>query len=160
MQVYTESQTFARKKAAEAWVKRRETELSEPGAIERAKKGGVLLRDVIDKYLAEVGQAQPLGRTKEYTLRAIAASHLGDMAPAQMTSQVLVDYALWRMSSEGGGVQPQTAGNDLAHLGAVLSVARPAWRYDVPAGAMTDARMVLNKLGYKMKSRERERRPT
>lgn len=30
----------------------------------------------------------------------------------------------------------------------------------MPAGAMTDARMVLNKLGYKMKSRERERRPT
>jgi hypothetical protein len=85
VQVYTESQTFARKKAAEAWVKRRETELSEPGAIERAKRGGVLLRDVIDKYLAEVGQAQPLGRTKEYTLRAIAASYLGDMAPAQMT---------------------------------------------------------------------------
>jgi hypothetical protein len=85
VQVYTESQTFARNKAAEAWVKRRETELSEPGAIERAKRGGVLLRDVIDKYLAEVGQAQPLGRTKEYTLRAIAASYLGDMAPAQMT---------------------------------------------------------------------------
>ncbi|MGB4072759.1 tyrosine-type recombinase/integrase [Pseudomonas sp.] len=160
VQVYTESQTFARKKAAEAWVKRRETELSEPGAIERAKRGGVLLRDVIDKYLAEVGQAQPLGRTKEYTLRAVMASYLGDMTPAQMTSQVLVDYALWRMSSEGGGVQPQTAGNDLAHLGAVLSVARPAWGYDVPAGAMTDARMVLNKLGYKMKSRERERRST
>lgn len=56
VQVYTESQTFARQKAAEAWVKRRETELSEPGAIERAKKGGVLLKDVIDQYLTEVGQ--------------------------------------------------------------------------------------------------------
>ena len=44
LQFYTESQTFARKKAAEAWVKRRETELSESGAIERAKGGDVLLR--------------------------------------------------------------------------------------------------------------------
>lgn len=35
------------------------------------------------------------------------------------------------MSEEGGGVQPQTAGNDLAHLGAVLSIARPAWGYEV-----------------------------
>lgn len=60
VQVYTESQTFARKKAAEAWVKRRETELSEPGAIERTKKGGVLLKDVIDKYLAEVSQTDRL----------------------------------------------------------------------------------------------------
>lgn len=32
VQVYTESQTFARQKAVEAWAKRRETELSEPGA--------------------------------------------------------------------------------------------------------------------------------
>lgn len=35
-QVYTESQTFVRRKAAQAWAKRRETELSEPGANERA----------------------------------------------------------------------------------------------------------------------------
>lgn len=31
-QVYQESQTFTCKQAAQAWAKRRETELSEPGA--------------------------------------------------------------------------------------------------------------------------------
>jgi hypothetical protein len=160
VQVYTESQTFARRKAAEAWAKRRETELSEPGAIERAHQGGVLLKDIIDKYLDEVGQAAPLGKTKEATLRAIMRSPLGALGAPQVTSQALVDYALWRMSPDGGKVQPQTVGNDLAHLGAVLAVARPAWGYDVPAGAMGDARMVLKKLGYKMKSRERDRPPT
>ena len=36
--VYQESQTFARKQAAVAWAKRRETELVEPGAIERASR--------------------------------------------------------------------------------------------------------------------------
>lgn len=77
-------------------MKRRETELSKPSVIERAKKGGVLL-----KYLAEVDQAQLLGPTKGYTLRGIAASYMCDMTPAQMTSRVVVDYALWRVSSEG-----------------------------------------------------------
>lgn len=38
------------------------------------------------------------------------------------------------------GIQPQTVGNDLAHLGAVLSVARPAWGYDIDPMAMPDAR--------------------
>ncbi|MNP29016.1 hypothetical protein D3C76_1220220 [compost metagenome] len=38
--VYQESQTFARKQAAQAWAKRRETELAEPGAIERANRTG------------------------------------------------------------------------------------------------------------------------
>lgn len=63
-QVYTESQTFARKKAAKAWAKRRETELSEPGALQRANKPKSQLKDVIKQYLEEVGKAQPLGRTK------------------------------------------------------------------------------------------------
>lgn len=159
-QVYTESQTFARRKAAEAWAKRRETELTEPGAVDRALRGGVLLKDIIEKYLREAGQAAPLGKTKEATLRAIMRSSLGDLTAAEVTSQALVDYTLWRMGPEGGRVQPQTAGNDLAHLGAVLAVARPAWGYEVPAAAMSDARMVLKKLGYKMKSRERDRPPT
>lgn len=159
MQVYTESQTLARRKTAEIWVKRRETDLSEPGAIEREQKGGVLLKDVIDQHLQEVAQATPLGTTQEATLRGISRCYLGELGVHELTSQVLVDYALWRMSAEGGNVQPQTAGNDLAHLGAVLGVARPAWGYDVPVGGMADARRVLSKLGYKLKSRERDHCP-
>ena len=73
---------------------------------------------------------------------------------------MLVDFALWRMGAEGGGVKPQTVGNDLAHLGAVLTVAKPAWGYDVDVAAMVGARQVLKKLGYKMTSRERDRRVT
>jgi integrase len=56
--------------------------------------------------------------------------------------------------------QPQAAGNDLAHLGAVLSIARDAWGYQVDPLAMAGARRVLRKLGYNLKSRERDRRPT
>jgi hypothetical protein len=106
-----------RKKAAEAWVKRRETELSEPAAIERALKGAVLLKDIIAKYLGEVAQAAPLGKTKETTLKAIMHTQLGGLAAPNVTSQALVDYALRRMSEEVGKVMPQTVGNDLAHLG-------------------------------------------
>lgn len=35
--VYQESQTFDRKATAQAWIKRRSTELAEPGAIAKAK---------------------------------------------------------------------------------------------------------------------------
>ncbi|MCQ4311749.1 site-specific integrase [Pseudomonas stutzeri] len=159
-QVYQESQTFERKKAAEVWAKRRETELNEPGAIERSARSGHILADIIDRYLQEVGKAQPLGKTKEATLNAIRRSYLGQLTDKQVTSQTLVDFALWRMGPEGGGVKPQTAGNDLAHLGAVMSVANAAWGYEIDPVAMMRARLVLKKLGYKMKSRERDRRPT
>ncbi|CAI8961702.1 tyrosine-type recombinase/integrase [Pseudomonas sp. IT-P176] len=160
VQVYQESQTFARKQAAQAWVRRREAELDQPGAIERANRKGVTVKEIIAQYLMEMERARPLGKTKRATLNAIAETEFGQTADSDINSQRLVDYALWRMSKEGGCVQPQTAGNDLAHLGAVLSIARPAWGYEVDIHAMADARKVLRKLGYNMKSRERVRRPS
>lgn len=55
--VYQESQTFARKQAAVAWAKRRETELAEPGAIERATRVGHTVKQMIDHYLGEKGDS-------------------------------------------------------------------------------------------------------
>ncbi|KPN91725.1 tyrosine-type recombinase/integrase [Pseudomonas nunensis] len=158
--VYQECQTFARKQAALAWARKRETELAEPGAIERANRKGATVKEMIERYLTEMEKVRPLGKTKLATLKAISESYLGKLNDQDINSQVLVEYALWRMGEEGGSVQAQTAGNDLAHLGAVLSIARPAWGYAVDPHAMTDARRVLKKLGYNMKSRERDRRPT
>ncbi len=122
--VYQETQTFARKQAAQAWVRKRESELDEPGAIERASRKGATFKEMADRYLVEVEKARPLGKTKKATLTAIGASYFGKLNDTDINTQCLVDFALWRMSKEGGGVQPQTAGNDLAHLGAVLAIAK------------------------------------
>ena len=158
--VYQESQTFDRKQVAQAWIKRRETELAAPGAIERANRKGVTIKKMIDQYLDEYEKIRPLGKTKRATLTAIKETWLGEVDDSALNSQKLVEFAQWRMSKEGGGVQAQTVGNDLSHLGAVLSVARPAWGYEIDPLAMTDARKVLRKLGMVTKSKERNRRPT
>lgn len=104
--VYQESQTFVRKQAAPAWAKRRETELAEPGAIERANRRGHAVKDMIDRYLMEAEKARPLGKTKRQTLLAIKSTHLGEVIDTGISRQVLVDYALWRMSADGGGIKP------------------------------------------------------
>ncbi|WP_339678240.1 tyrosine-type recombinase/integrase [uncultured Zhongshania sp.] len=158
--VYQETQTFERKPAAAAWIKKREYELAEPGALEKASKVSVSVHDAIHKYLDEYGKLRALGDTKRNTLKAIAASWLGNLLLADLNSQRLVEYAHWRIGVDGGAVQPQTVGNDLAHLGAVMSVARPAWGFDVDPHAMTDARLVLRKMGMVRRSRERDRRPS
>ena len=83
---------------------------------------------MITRYRDEMEKARPLGKTKRATLSAIVETDFGKLIDSDLNSQQLVDYALWRMSKVGGGVNwPQTAGNDPAHLGAVLSIARPAW---------------------------------
>ncbi|MNN72389.1 hypothetical protein D3C81_1884210 [compost metagenome] len=107
-----------------AWAKRRETELAESGAIERATRLGHTVKQMIDRYLVEAEKARPLGETKRRTLNAVKNSYLGEMVDSDISQQVLVDYAPWRMSPAGGGIKPQIAGNDLAHLGSVLSHAR------------------------------------
>ncbi|MBA6119388.1 tyrosine-type recombinase/integrase [Pseudomonas putida] len=158
VKVYQESQTFDRKTTAQAWIRKREAELHEPGAIEKANRSGVTVRHMVEKYLDQYEKLRPLGKTKRATLLAIKETWLGDVIDSELTSQKLVDYAMWRMEKDG--IQAQTVGNDLAHLGAVLSVARPAWGYEVDPHAMPDARKVLRKMGAVTRSRERNRRPT
>jgi hypothetical protein len=72
--VYQESQTFDRKVTAQAWIKWRETELAEPGAIAKANRSGVTIREMIERYLAEYEKIRLLGKTKRATLKAIAAT--------------------------------------------------------------------------------------
>jgi hypothetical protein len=68
--VYQESQTFDRKQVAQAWIKRRETELAEPCAIELANRKGVTIRKMIRQYLDEYEKIRPLGKIKNATLNA------------------------------------------------------------------------------------------
>lgn len=156
--VYQETQTFDRKATAQAWMKKIETEMAQPGAIEKSKRQGVTVKEMIIRYLAEYERIRPLGKTKSATLLFISNTWLGEINDSELTSQVLVEYANRRMQEDG--ILPQTVGNDLAHLGAVLSVARPAWGYEIDPMAMPDARRVLRKMGAVAKSDERDRRPT
>lgn len=156
--VYQESQTFDRKTSALAWIKRVETDMAAPGAITKANRSGVTVKEMIDHYLLEYEKLRPLGKTKRATLKAIGETWLGKLEDKEITSQKLVEYANGRMKDDG--IQAQTVGNDLAHFGAVLSVARPAWGYDIDPMAMPDARKVLRKMGAVTRSKERNRRPT
>ena len=70
VQVYQESQTFARKQAAQAWVRKREAELDQPGAIERANRKGATIKEMIDRYLLEMEKVRPLGVATQRSLPA------------------------------------------------------------------------------------------
>ncbi len=107
--VYQESQTFDRKQAAQAWIKRRETELTVPGVLERAGRKGATVREMIERYLDEHEKTRPLGKTRRATLRAISETWLGETMDQDLTSRRLVEYAQWRMEPVGGGIKPQTA---------------------------------------------------
>lgn len=60
--VYQETQTFDRKTTAQAWLRKRETEVAEPGAIDKANREGVPVKEMIDRYIDECEKIRPLSR--------------------------------------------------------------------------------------------------
>ena len=93
VQVYQESQTFARKQAAQAWVRKREVELDQPGAIECANRTGATIKEMIDRYLLEYEKLRPLGKTRRATLKAIGETWLGKLQDREVTTNNLTPYA-------------------------------------------------------------------
>jgi integrase len=148
--VHREAQTFDRKQAAKAWIARRETELAEPGALDR--KQDPKLAAVIDQYIAE--SRREIGRTKAQVLATIKTYDIAEMRCSQITSVDIVAFA------RALPVQPQTVQNYLSHLRAVFAIARPAWGYPLDEQAIKDAFKVTKKQGLTSRSRERDRRPT
>lgn len=150
--VFSKAETFSRRTAAVTWMKNKEAELRQPGALERALQADPTLADVIDTYLKDTRKA--FGKTKRQVLNTIKQSDLGRMRCTQIDSTVLIDFA------KSLGVQPQTVGNYMSHLSSIFLVARPAWGYPLDQQAMADAKTVAQRLGLISRSNERTRRPT
>lgn len=153
--IHREAQTFDRRQAAIAWLKRRETELSEPGAIDRAKVPEKSLANAIDRYIAETRKI--IGKTKAQVLASIKGHDIANMDCGEIRSQDIVDFANNLLA---GGRQPSTVGNYISHLAAIFAIARPAWGYRLDESQMDDAQAVLRRMGIIGKSKSRDRRPT
>jgi integrase len=154
--VHRESKTFDRRQAASAWIRKRETELSKPGAQLGVRPGArnVRLGEAIDRYLAEAERA--VGRTKAQVLSTLKTYDIAELPCADIGSPDIVELA----RALRVRMQPQTVANYLSHLAAIFAIARPAWGYPLERQAMADALTVVKRLGLTAKSRQRDRRPT
>jgi integrase len=148
---YREARSFDRKQAAAAWAERREDELSQPGALDRASHDAKL-GEIITRYLSE--SERKIGRTKAQVLRAIARHDIGEIQCSRITAPDLVAFA------KTLSVSPQTAQYYLSTLGAIFRLARPAWGYPLNREVVRDALVATKDLGLTAKSRQRTRRPT
>ena len=148
--IHTETETFDRKPAAQAWLNKRGAELAQPGAL--VKVVDPPLREVIDRYNTE--QQKSHGKTKAQVLNTIKDAAIGALRCSEITSPVIVQFC------KEIDAQPSTRGNYISHLASIFAVARPAWGYPLDKQAMADARVVLDKLGLVGKSKQRTRRPT
>lgn len=147
---HREAQTFERKQAAKAWLARRETELAEPGALERPDNPTLLV--AIDRYIAE--SERPLGSTNKQVLNSIKKHDIADRKCDDIRSPDLVAFA------QSLNVQPQTRQSYMSHLSGIFAIARPMWGYPLDQQEMEKALVVCRKMGITSKGNTRDRRPT
>ncbi|MBS9718547.1 site-specific integrase [Pseudohalocynthiibacter aestuariivivens] len=153
--VHREAKTFDRKSAANAWIKKRKKEIDAAGEdLGSLKSKGKSLGDAIRKYSRE--SIKEIGRTKAQVLNTILEFDIADMRCEDIKSPDIVDFARSLSTSRS----PATVSNYMSHLGAVFTIARPAWGLPLDGQAMKDAFAVCNRLGITGKSKERDRRPT
>ncbi|TIT90360.1 MAG: site-specific integrase [Mesorhizobium sp.] len=152
--IHRETQTFDRRPAASAWLKNREKQLAEPGALDRVKVDDPPLKDVITTYIND--SLKEAGRTKGQVLRSIQEDEIAGLKCSEIDSPKLVDFARRLAKTR----ERSTVQNYLSHLSEVFTVARPAWGYPLDTRAMDDARIVARRLGLTGRSNQRDRRPT
>lgn len=154
---HRENRTFDRRPTANSWMKRREKELTAPGGLQEARiKKAATLDDAIDQYIQD--SEKKIGRTKTQVLRTIRSYEICRMECANIQSTDLVAFA--KQLKETQNLKPQTVSNYLSHLAAVFRIAKPAWGMPLDGSAISDAQIVLKRLGQTGKGKGRERRPT
>ncbi len=150
--IHAETQTFDRQQAAQAWVKKRETELSAPGALDKLKADDPSISHLIGRYITEA--QRDYGRTKTQVLQTIQKTDFAQLKCSQVDSAAVVQW-LQTLNSK-----PSTRQNYLSHLSAVVALAQPVWRYPINSSVMQDARVAAERMGLIGTSRLRARRPT
>lgn len=153
--VFREAKTFDKRREAVAWIGWRETELRKPGALASATERTYTLTDAIDRYVED--SEKDIGRTKAQVLKSIKSYPIADMECSIIGSEHIVAFA---KKLAAGDRKPQTVSNYVSHLAAIFAVARPAWGMPLNQQAMSDAQVVLRRLGTTSKSTKRDRRPT
>ena len=154
--VYQQSKTFTRRALARAWADRRESELQRPGALEQIAPQ-ITIAELIHKTVEHLETIRPLGRTKRFTLRALAETELAETVATALTAPALVEHCRLRVLA---GCAPPTVLNDIIHLRTAYQAGRSMFGLPLTLDAIAAATSQLRTLGWVGKSRERERRPT
>ncbi|RVI07745.1 site-specific integrase [Sinorhizobium meliloti] len=149
---YHETETFDRRPAATAWMKKRERELAIPGAIAGAVAIDPTLAKAIERYTEE--SIKEIGRTKAQVLKTIKNYDIANRPCSTIKSKDIIEF----LQSLTG--KPQTVGNYASHLAAIFAIARPMWDYRLDEQEMKDAIKVARRMGIISRSVQRNRRPT
>lgn len=157
--IYSESETFDKKRLAEEWARRREAELAQPSTIEKIRHRGITVKQVLEWYRDDFDGATKFGRSKlSHINYLINHPELSELDALELTSAQLVAHARSRQRVDK--VVPATINNDLVWLSNAFRAVRIGRNIPLEQQVVADAMFLCRKEGIIGKSKSRDRRPT
>lgn len=157
---HSESATFDKKPLAQAWMRRRETEVDEARARgEPITKGAKskTVGDLIAWYQTEASRHAKWGRTKTADLKRLGGSAIAKKIAIFLDAANIIEHAQARRD---GGAGPATVSNDVIWLRTVLRAARASLNLPIRLSVLDDATQEMRAQRLVAKSRPRDRRLT
>lgn len=149
------SKSFPTKGKAQVWAREVESQMDALEFKDARGLTGITVKQLIERYIKEIGGITPFRYTKTATLNVWIKTH-GQLTLAELTTDKLIEWTTSRAKEVSGA----TIAVDLAYLGVVLRTAKELWRLPVDDTIARTARGSLKYLGVSAKSKHRERRPT
>lgn len=156
--VHDESETFSSRLLAQAWAKKREAAMAEPGALERAMLGVVPVGQVLKWYKEDYQEVKEFGRSKLSAIdQLIECDSLSKLNAFTLTSGQIVGHVRQRRADGAGA---STVNNDLIWLRVAMRAIRIGRDIPLSLQPIDDASFICRAEGLVAKSSSRERRPT
>ncbi|MCG7871848.1 MAG: site-specific integrase [Candidatus Thiodiazotropha lotti] len=156
---HTESKTFSKFSLAKEWASRRESELDNPGNLDRILHEGITIRKLIEEYIkAKLSTDESaFGRSKDSHLNFLMNHEIGKADALRITPEELVNHVSARRAT---GITPSTANNDLVYLGTVFKYTAKILRIPVDVNVIEEAKTWCREMKLIARPAKRTRRPT
>lgn len=154
--VHTEAQTFTRKALAQAWLKRRESELEEARSVGALRTKKVTVGQILDSYVARAKGITDWGRSKTADIRRLREAGIADKDARLLTAADLIDHCTGRRIHDGAG--PATVLNDIVWLRQAFLSAAAQFGLREPLAAADEAKAELLRTKVISKPQQRSRR--
>ena len=151
----SESRTFSREVLAKEWIKKRERELEEPGALLVATHRGIPFKDLLLRYHEEV--CGSYGRSKRMSIKALSKMSIADKNSLSLKASDFLEHVRERREAGAG---PATVSGDLIWFRSVFRYAKTAWNIPITTAPIDEAAEQARASRLIAKSKRRTRRPS
>jgi hypothetical protein len=138
------AETFSTKAQATQWARKIEAEMDAKRFKDARGLTNLTLKQLIDRYIEEIGAEHPFGKNKTAVLDSWRRNH-GDTSLADITDDYLTTFVRARRKGGASGV---TIGIDLTYLAGVFKTAKGLWKLPVSLELIEAARANMGQLRH------------